>query len=77
MVPCGYIVVMQTVDNNALEDNLGAYERAAEAEEVLAQLVHEVIVTSAKRRIIAPPECLPLASFEDLMQGLAADRADP
>jgi prevent-host-death family protein len=46
------------------------------AAELLAQLALEGIVTPAKRRSAAPPAPMPLASFGDLMRGLAADRED-
>jgi prevent-host-death family protein len=46
------------------------------AGEVLAQLAREGIVTRAKRHSASPPASISLATFEDLMQGLAADRED-
>jgi antitoxin (DNA-binding transcriptional repressor) of toxin-antitoxin stability system len=48
----------------------------ASAVELLAQLAREGVVTPAKRRSASPPASMPLASFEELMRGLAADRED-
>jgi prevent-host-death family protein len=49
---------------------------ASTEEEILAELSREGILAAPKRRATSPPTRTELASFEDLMDGLGADRGD-
>lgn len=49
---------------------------ASAAEQRLAELVRQGLITPARRPLRGPPPRLPVASREDLLRELAADRDD-
>lgn len=62
-------VVAEIVPPRAVEDD-------SPAEKAMADLIHRGLVRPASRRLSAPPPHAPVATFEQLMAELEADRED-